>query len=133
MSELDSAWYNHQIAIVNKRNAELEEACKNSALQAKMAIARQLELESECDKALAANERDRTKLHQIVCQIDEEITGRMWLIEGRGPYEWDDDKYRQEFGWGIHALQEKLEPLRKIAGDLKDCPTTQAAVEVAKS
>lgn len=90
-------------------------------------------LEKERDEALAANELDRRSLHAVVRQIEEEITGRMWLIEGRGPYEWDDDKYRQEFGWAIHALQEKLEPLRKIAGDLKNCPTTEAGVNSVRA
>lgn len=84
-------------------------------------------------QAQAANERDRTALHRVVRQIDEEITGRMWLIDGRGAYEWDDDRYRQEFGWAVHALQDKLEPLRKIAGDLSNCPTTQDAVDAARA
>ncbi len=82
----------------------------------------------ECEEAKAANELDRRSLWAVVRAIDEEITGRMWLIEGRGNYEWDDDKYRQEFGWAVHALQEKLEPLRKIAHDLKNCPETEQGV-----
>jgi hypothetical protein len=84
-------------------------------------------------EARATNERDRTVLHRIVRQVDDEITGRMWLIEGRGAYEWDDDRYRQEFGWAVKALQEKLEPLRKIAGDLSHCPTTQNEVDKARA
>lgn len=85
------------------------------------------------DDALAANERDRTQLHRVVRAIDDEITGRMWLLEGRGSYEWDDDKYRQEFGWAVKALQAKLEPLRKIASDLANSPTTQAKVDEARA
>ena len=84
-------------------------------------------------EALAANERDRTRLHQVLRGIDEEITGRMWLLDGRGSYEWDDDNYRQEFGWAVKALQDKLEPLRRIASDLKNSPTTQEAVEAARA
>lgn len=89
------------------------------------------QLREQVRKALAANERDRATLHKIVRQIDDEITGRMWLLEGRGCYEWDDDRYRQEFGWAVNALQAKLEPLRKIAGDLTDSPTTSEAVRAA--
>ena len=84
------------------------------------------------DNALAANELDRISLHRIIREIDEEITGRMWLLEGRGSYEWDDDRYKLEFGWAVHALQEKLEPLRKIAGDLTNSPTKQEDVDVIK-
>lgn len=89
------------------------------------------EARKRCEDAEAANERDRTQLHRIVHAIDEEITGRMWLIEGRGSYEWDDDTYRKEFGWAVHALQEKLEPLRKITGDLTNCPQTEAGKQKA--
>lgn len=94
-----------------------------NALEAKLALA-----ESRVQQLEQANELDRRSLWSIVRAIDEEITGRMWLIEGRGSYEWDDDKYRQEFGWAIHALQEKLEPLRKIAHDLTNCPATEEGV-----
>ena len=85
--------------------------------------------ERECERLKAANELDRRSLFAVVRVIDEEITGRMWLLEGRGSYEWDDDRYRQEFGWAVHALQEKLEPLRKIAGDLTNCPETEKGVD----
>ncbi len=110
-------WHGVAVDLTNclaKRNAEIET------------------LREDLKKALAANERDRTRMHQVLRGIDEEITGRMWLLEGRGSYEWDDDKYREEFGWAVKALQEKLEPLRKIASDLKDSPTTQEAVEAAR-
>ena len=85
--------------------------------------------EAERDAALAANELDRRNLHGIVSQIESEITGKMWLLEGRGSYEWDDDKYRQEFGWAVHAIQEKLELLRKITRDLTNSPTKESGVE----
>ena len=86
-------------------------------------------LEAEKDAALEANELDRRRLWGIVQGIEEEITGRMWIIEGRGSYEWDDNRYRKEFGWAISALQKKLEPLRKIAHDLADSPKNQKGVD----
>jgi len=87
------------------------------------------DLAAEVGRLKAANEMDRRSLWATVRAIDEEITGRMWLLEGRGSYEWDDDKYRQEFGWAVHALQEKLEPLRKIAHDLTNCPENEKGVD----
>ena len=86
-------------------------------------------LTQEKDKAFAANELDRRRLHKIVTAFEAEITGRMWLLEGRGSYEWDDDKYRQEFGWAVHAIQEKLELLRRISSSLKDCPADEKGVD----
>jgi hypothetical protein len=75
-----------------------------------------------------ANELDRRSLWAVIRAIDEEITGRMWIIEGRGSYEWDDAQYQKEFGWAIHAIQEKLEPLRKMAHDLTNCPENEKGV-----
>lgn len=85
--------------------------------------------DAEIERLKGANELDRRSLWAVVRAIDEEITGRMWLIDGRGSYEWDDDRYRREFGWAVHALQEKLEPLRKIAHDLTNCPETEKGVD----
>jgi Lar family restriction alleviation protein len=90
-------------------------------------------LEQQLKDELAANERDRSNLALIVHNLDEEIRGRMWLTEGRGSYEWDDDRYRQEFEWAVEAILAKIEPLRKIVADLKNCPTTQAEVDAARS
>jgi len=43
------------------------------------------------------------------------------------------DRYRQEFEWAVEAILAKIEPLRKIVADLKNCPTTQAEVDAARS
>jgi hypothetical protein len=88
-------------------------------------------LRGALQEAEGANERDRTLLHRAVHDIDSEIKGRMWLLDGRGCYEWDDDKYRQEFGWAVNAIEAKLEVLRKISGDLKNCPKSDAEVAAA--
>lgn len=84
-----------------------------------------------CNDAFAKGRKsvDRRTLWSVVSAIDAEISGRMWLIEGRGSYEWDDDTYKKEFGWAIHALQEKLEPLREICHDLPNCPETEKGVD----
>ena len=89
----------------------------NSATQAEAVLK---ERTRERDEAEQANELDRRSLFAVVRAIDEEIRGRMWLIEGRGAYE---SKLLP-----IHVLQEKLEPLRKIAGDLTKCPKTEKGV-----
>jgi hypothetical protein len=109
-----------------RSTGSIEAVLRSDCVQMAERIAQQ---EAEIERLREANELDRRSLWGFVKAIDEEITGRMWLIEGRGPYEWDDDKYRQEFGWAVHALQEKLEPLRKIAHDLTNCPETEKGVD----
>jgi hypothetical protein len=54
------------------------------------------------------------------------------MQEGRGPYEWDDDRYRDEFHRAATDLHAAIEPLRTLARDLTDCPPTQAEVDAAR-
>jgi hypothetical protein len=110
--------------ILELERTNLELSGHNATLTAELVA-----MKRERDDALAANELDRRNLHSIVSGIQQEITGRMWLIEGRGSYEWDDDKYRQEFGWAIGALREKLKPLADIASDLTNSPRNESGVE----
>lgn len=125
------------IPVLEAKVAELERENHDRMKAADAKIAEQAptieRLTQERDDARAANECDRTTLHRMVHEIDSEIKGRMWLIEGRGSYEWDDDRYRQEFGWAVQALEAKMESLRRIAGNLKNCPNTQAGVDAALS
>ncbi len=51
-------------------------------------------------------EQDRTGMAQALVDVRDEVRSRSWLLEGRGPYEWDDDKYKDEAG----------QAMRKVAG-----------------
>jgi len=41
-------------------------------------------------------DRDRTGLAAALSGILRECNGSIWIAEGRGAYEWDDDRYRDE-------------------------------------
>lgn len=69
---------------------ELSEKYASSGLEGWSASAKIVELieriakaEQQCDEAEKANELDRRSLFAVVRAIDEEINGRMWLLEGQ--------------------------------------------------
>lgn len=90
--------------------------------------------EAERDEARAANERDRTEVIDAVNAISDAFKRRRWLLgDSRGSYEWDDDRFRQEFRDAIAEFEPQVERLRKIGADRSNCPTTQAGVDAARS
>ena len=56
-------------------------------------------------------------LFDTLNKMSREIQGRDWLLEGRGPYEWDDDRYKDEAGQAFSAVLEIVE-LAKEQGRL---------------
>jgi hypothetical protein len=101
----------------------------NMRLQEALAAA-----ETERDEARAANERDRTNVIDAVNSISDAFKRRAWLMgDSRGSYEWDDDRFRQEFRDAIAEFEPQVERLRKIGADRSNCPTTQAGVDAARS
>ncbi len=70
--------------------------------------------EAETLKARVAHvrsliDRDRTGLAATLNKIVDHVSAHTWLLEGRGSYEWDDDKYREEAG---HAMRPVIEIAR---------------------
>lgn len=61
-------------------------------------------LKEEVFRLRALIHRDRTGLAEAVDRMVREATGRMWVTEGRGPYAWDDDRYRAEAGLALRAV-----------------------------
>jgi hypothetical protein len=77
-------------------------------------------------------EADRSTVAEQVTKIKRAIGSRLWLTEGRGSYEWDDDRYREEFATAIHDIMAELGPLARIAADWNGCPRTAAEVADAR-
>jgi alkanesulfonate monooxygenase SsuD/methylene tetrahydromethanopterin reductase-like flavin-dependent oxidoreductase (luciferase family) len=78
--------------------------------------------EAEVDRLMGVVERDRTKTAESISTLRGIVAGRSWLGEGRGSYEWDDDKYQEEFRGMIAEFMSALDPLRSLAADWSDCP-----------
>ena len=87
----------------------------------------------ELKVAQAALERDRTKVAECVTAVKNELQSYSWLIEGRGSYEWDDDRWHDEFRRAKDAIVEAIEPMVRIAADWSNCPKTDAEVQAARS
>lgn len=84
-------------------------------------------------EAQAALERDRTKVAECVTAVKDALENYDWLIEGRGSYEWDDDRWHDEFKAASEAIAKAIEPMVHIAADLSNCPKTQAEVAEARA
>lgn len=82
--------------------------------------------------ALLANERDRTLVAMAVAAFDKAVSARSWLTNGRGPYEWDDDRFYAEFGAALEEFRAAIQPLRALGTDMSNCPKADADVAEAK-
>jgi hypothetical protein len=71
-------------------------------------------LRGEVSRVRALINRDRTGLAKAIDDMVHEATGRLWITEGRGAYEWDDEEYRRETG---HALRAVIEIGKKALND----------------
>ena len=84
--------------------------------------------EVEIAEAKNANERDRSEVYFAIKTLDKELYGRSWMRESRGSYEWNDDRFHNEFGEALDSFDKALEPLRNIKQDLTNCsPTLEEA------
>ena len=67
-----------------------------------------------------ALEDERTTIAKNVIAIDKTLHAYEWLIVGRGSYQWDDDRWHEEFSYACANIKKELEPLRKIGADLSN-------------
>jgi hypothetical protein len=63
-------------------------------------------------------DRDRTGLTRALNMIADEIESRGWLLEGRGPYEWNDDVYKDQAGIAMRACLTIVTEALVASGDL---------------
>lgn len=77
-------------------------------------------------------ESDRTQVAECITKANNAIGGREWLEEGRGPYEWDDDRWHAEFAAAANEIKESLAPLTAMATNWKDCPMKGEEVAQAR-
>lgn len=79
-------------------------------------------------------DRDRYVAAACLGAIEKVLSSRAHLAEpGRGSYEWDDERYQQEFGLALDEIKEALWPLRRLAKDKTDCATDPDKVVAARA
>lgn len=47
---------------------------------------------------------DRTGLSAALDSVIREASSRLWVTDGRGPYAWDDDRYKDEAGQALRGV-----------------------------
>ena len=53
--------------------------------------------------------REQTGLLKALNDVRKEIVSRSWLLDGRGPYEWDDNRYKDEAGLAFKISKEIID------------------------
>jgi hypothetical protein len=77
-------------------------------------------------------ERERTLVAEGVTNVKKAIKCREWLTEGRGSYEWNDDRWHGEFAAAISEILTAIQPLERIAADWTNCPQKWEDVQKAR-
>jgi hypothetical protein len=88
---------------------------------------------SEAHPAQMALEHDRTKVAECITAVKKALGNYDWLITSRGSYEWNDDRWHEEFKRASENIREAIEPMVRIAADWTHCPKTQAEIEKARA
>jgi hypothetical protein len=81
-------------------------------------IAEREELKGQVAYLADALWRDDVGMSKALGQIRAHIRGRAWVLEGRGPLEWNDDTYREEAGLAMRPALELAEAALSSSGDL---------------
>lgn len=85
------------------------------------------------ERLQAIIERDRTEVARGIVAVRDAIRAREWLRLGRGSYEYDDDRWRDEFGAAIEEIEAAVAPLKAVAGNLNDSPVSVEAIAAARA
>jgi hypothetical protein len=85
------------------------------------------------ERLWAIIERDRTAVAHGVREVRKAVTEHEWLRLGRGSYEYDDERWKDEFGDALDTIERAMEPLRIVAANLRDSPVETEAVAAARA
>lgn len=77
-------------------------------------------------------EADRTLFFCAVKHCKQAMVGFEWLGEGRGSYEWDDDKYQTEFSTAYNHIIGALNDVANAAGNMADRLPTDEQEKAAR-
>lgn len=101
-----------------------------------MWIRRALDAEREVERLRDLLDRDRTGLAEGLNAVRKIVSGFDWICDGRGPYEWDDDRYRLEVGSLISQVLDVSREALARSGDvaaLAFCPRARESYRLLNS
>lgn len=84
-------------------------------------------------EAESANELDRSRIPVAMTELNAAVRSRDWVLDGRGPYSWDDDDYRAEFSLWVQDVKKAVTFFARIASDWHGCPMDQAEIRHARA
>ena len=73
----------------------------------------------------AALDRDKTGLAAGLASINREVADRRWICDGRGSYEYDDERYRKETGWALDAIEKIATDALSASGNLANASLSE--------
>ena len=76
-------------------------------------------------------ERDRRMYADCINEMQRAIGSCWWMVHSRGSYEYDDNRYQNEFGASLEKLDAILKRLGGRAADWSDSPRTEAELREA--
>ena len=97
-----------------------------------VAQARREGIDAEQKRYRKILELERSTVNISVYDIREAMRRRWWLTQGRGSYEYDDDRWKDEFGEAFKDIEAALNPLIKLATDWSDCPTDRKEIQAIR-
>jgi cob(I)alamin adenosyltransferase len=68
------------------------------------------ELRAEVVRLRTLLHRDHTGLAAALGDVVREAEARLWVVDGRGSYEWDDERYRKETGLALRQVGRQCLP-----------------------
>lgn len=89
---------------ISRRNNARRELIEDLAAALESDRALLQEAQAEVLRVRDLINRDKTGLAQAIDEMVKEAQGRLWIVEGRGSYEWDDERYRKEAGLALRAV-----------------------------
>ncbi len=72
------------------------------------------------DRLAEAFKQESDALFDVINGVKQELKSRDWIFEGRGPYQWDDDRYREEAGLAFAAMKDIVEKAVRPARERYD-------------
>lgn len=75
-------------------------------------------LSKEIERLKDVLHQDRSGLAKALAEVKKLAKSYSWILEGRGPYEWDDNEYRREAGRMIDSIMEACDEALVASGKL---------------
>lgn len=93
------------------------------------------EARAERERLLDTLHLDHTGLAKALEEVRFEARARLWIVDGRGSYEWDDERYKREAGLALEAVIKRASRALIASGNLAHahcCGRQSVAKNVAR-